>query len=64
MQDFSVEEGPPNVWGVRFFEGGKKFYYWGSPNIWDNFSKICIKINRNLEIIGIIQEKCKLSEIF
>ena len=24
MKDFSVEGGPPNVWGVRFFEGRKE----------------------------------------
>ena len=23
--------GPQNVWGVRFFKGGTKFYYWAKP---------------------------------
>ena len=36
--------------GVRFFEGGTKFYQWNeTPKIWGNYSKVFIKINKTLE---------------
>ena len=49
MQDFSVEGGPPNVWGSDFSKVERNFTRGQSPKIWGNFSKICIKINKNLK---------------
>ena len=49
MQDFSVEGGPPDVWGSDFSRVERNFTIGQSPKIWGNFSKICNKINRNLK---------------
>ena len=57
MQDFSVEEGPPNVGGSDFSRVEQNFTIVHSPKIWGNFSKICIKINKNLKNIEKIREK-------
>ena len=49
MPDFSVEGGPPNVWGSDFSRVERNFTIGQSPKIWGNFSKMCIKINKNLQ---------------
>ena len=50
MQDFSVEGGPQNVWGGSDFSRVELNFTIGqSPKIWGNFSKIGIKINKNLQ---------------
>ena len=49
MQDFSVEGGSTNVWGVQFLEGGTKFYYCTKPLkfgvIFQNFALELIEIS-------------------
>ena len=47
MLDFSVEGGPQNVWGSDFSRVELNFTIGQSPKIFGNFSKICIKINKN-----------------
>ena len=50
MQDFSVERGPQNVLGGSDFSRVERNFTIGqSPKIWNNASKICIKININLQ---------------
>ena len=49
MQDFSAEGGLPNLWGSDFRGSERNLTIWQSPNIWGNFAKICIKINKNSE---------------
>ena len=49
MQDFSVEGGPQNVGGSDFLRVDRNFIIGQSPKIWGNLSKICIKINKNLQ---------------
>ena len=62
MQDFSFE-GVHQIFRVRFAVGQDKIWGQGTE-IWGNFSKICIKINKNMKTFEI-SEKCKyLSEIF
>ena len=52
--------GPPNVWArVRFLVGEQNFIIGQSPKILSNFSKKCIKINKNLKNYGKIREKYK-----
>ena len=49
MQDFSVE-GVRQMFGRSDFLGGNEILLLGkSGKIWGNFSKICIKINKNLK---------------
>ena len=62
MQDFSVDEGPQNVWGSDFLRVERNCTIGQSPKIWGNFSKIGIKINKICKIIGKIREKCKFLE--
>ena len=50
MQDFLVEGGPPNVGGGSNLSMVERNFTIGqSPKIWGNFSKIGIKINKNLQ---------------
>ena len=50
MQDFSLEGDPQNVWGRSDFSRVERNFNIGqSPKIWGNFSKIGIKINKNLQ---------------
>ena len=50
MQDFSAEGGPQNVWGGSDFSRVERNFTIGqTPKIWGNFSKIGIKINKNLQ---------------
>ena len=43
MQDFSVEGGPPNVWGSDFSRVGTKFFIGQIHKIWGNFQKYALK---------------------
>ena len=50
MQDFTVEGGPQNVWGGSDFSRVERNFNIGqSHKIWGNFSKIGIKITKNLK---------------
>ena len=49
MQDFSVEGGPQNVWGGPIFRGWNEILRLGEALKLGNFSKIGIKINKNLQ---------------
>ena len=61
MQDFSIEGGPPNVCGVRFFEGGTKFFSWVKAlKFGVMFQKFAVKLIKICNIIGKIREKCKV----
>ena len=61
MQDFSVEAGPPNVWGGSDFSRVERNFTIGqSPKIWGKFPKICTKIIKNLKIIEEIREKMQI----
>ena len=47
--------------GTDFLGAERNFTSGQSLKIWGNFSKICIKINKNFgKIIEKIREKCKL----
>ena len=45
--------------GSDFSRVERNFTIGQSPNIWGNFSKIGIKINKNLQNYWKIPEKCK-----
>ena len=57
MQDFSGG-------GVDFSRVKRNFTIGQSLKIWGNFSKICIKINKQLKNIEKIREKCKFLRKF
>ena len=46
---FRLRWGPQNVWGSYFSRVERNFAIGQSPKIWGNFSKIGIKINKNLQ---------------
>ena len=53
MQDFSVEEDTPNVSKAPLFRwSGPNFTINRSREIMENFSKICMKIIKNMKIYG------------
>ena len=58
--------GPPNVGGGSDFrESERNFTIGQSHQIWGNFSKICIKINKNLEILlRRFEKNANFSEFF
>ena len=49
MQDFSVEGVRQMFGGSDFSRVERNFAIGQSPKIWGNFSKICIKINKNVQ---------------
>ena len=64
MQDFSVEGVQKMFGGSHFSMVERNFTIGQRPNIWGNFSKICIKINKKLKNIEKIREKCKFLRKF
>ena len=64
MQDFSVEGGPQNVWGVRFFEDGTKFYYWAALKFGVIFQKSALKLMKICKIIGKFEKNANSRKIF
>ena len=51
-------------WGSNFSRVERNFTIGQSPKIWGNFSKIGIKINKNLQNYWENSRKCNYSEIF
>ena len=54
---FWLWESPLNFWGSVFRESERNFTIGQGPKIWGNFSKIWIKINKNVKLIEKIREK-------
>ena len=61
MQNFSVEGGPPNVWGSAFRGSRQNFTITQGPEIWGNFPKLALKVFKNEKVWRKYQKKAKLS---
>ena len=60
MQDFSVEGGPPNVWGGPIFRGWNEILLLGKAlKFWVIFQKFALKLIKICKIIWKIREKFK-----
>ena len=65
MQDFSVERGPPNVWGGPIFRGWNEILQLGKAlKFGVIFQKSALKLIKICKIIGKIRKNANFSEIF
>lgn len=61
---FSNGVGSANVWGSDFLGAARNFSIWQSPKMSGNWTKIFIKINRNIKDYQKIPEKPQSFESF